>query len=558
MNDLQIQAQAYSYFLTEAPELLLTIEQEILILPTEHTTTRVHNLMRALHTLKGAAANVGLKKIERISHDFEDVTRVFYNLDVEIDLPIQALLLDGYTGLQECLDGLVAGQEVNEEEIASRLTETIKSLKSMLGDWMDADVALPTAMELGFDIVASIFETTVQEQLEEIDMAIATHDLAQIEARLQIATEICIGLGESFELPGFVAINQTVIAAISLHPDLLEPISLLALNNLREATAQILAGDRTRGGNVSQDLLDLTQQSTRSSLLPELSEFDEDWSMVTLSSESLELDPDWSLEEQVAVATQEFHTVVATASGEAELPTFRAFLTSAKFRTRNGISTETQNLFDRILRLAWDWFAKEVHTPPTELNLELLITADGLADLDYLHHWVRLLLAGVSTPNETLSLQLYRMSCVYQVVFAVAKYLADSQPIHQITPEFLTELRSHLQAIVIKYKQQPPATLNERGWLDRIILPHHWNPAPSTEIWGQPTELQIVNPDPAPLTALLIELHHRSIQHYQQIEQLYLEHQTTELAELATSAKLISEDLAIAIETAQPTLSTSS
>ena len=33
MNDSQIQAQAYSYFLAEAPELLHTIEQEILTIP---------------------------------------------------------------------------------------------------------------------------------------------------------------------------------------------------------------------------------------------------------------------------------------------------------------------------------------------------------------------------------------------------------------------------------------------------------------------------------------------------------------------------------------------
>ena len=50
--------------------------------------------MRALHTLKGAAANVGLATIERIAHDFEDLTRVFYDLDVAIDVSIQTLLLD--------------------------------------------------------------------------------------------------------------------------------------------------------------------------------------------------------------------------------------------------------------------------------------------------------------------------------------------------------------------------------------------------------------------------------------------------------------------------------
>ena len=107
MNDLQIQAQAYSYFLAEAPELLQTIEQEILTLPAEHTTAKVHNLMRSLHTLKGAAANVGLTSIGSIAHDLEDVARVFYNLEIDIDVSIQSLLLAGYSGLQECIDAQV-------------------------------------------------------------------------------------------------------------------------------------------------------------------------------------------------------------------------------------------------------------------------------------------------------------------------------------------------------------------------------------------------------------------------------------------------------------------
>ena len=107
MNDSQIQIQAYSYFLTEAPELLQSIEHEILTLPNEHTTAKVHNLMRALHTMKGAAANVGLPTIELIAHEFEDVARVFYDLEITIDTAIQALLLDGYSALDECLNAQI-------------------------------------------------------------------------------------------------------------------------------------------------------------------------------------------------------------------------------------------------------------------------------------------------------------------------------------------------------------------------------------------------------------------------------------------------------------------
>ncbi|WP_310410397.1 Hpt domain-containing protein, partial [Chamaesiphon sp. OTE_8_metabat_110] len=194
MNDSQIQAQAYSYFLAEAPELLQTIEHEILTLPSEHTTAKVHNLMRALHTLKGAAANVGLKTIEQIAHSFEDVARVFYNLELEIDVSIQTLLLNGYSGLQECLTAQVTERKIDEAAILDRLAETLDSLKLKLGDWTEADIALPTSIELGFDIVASIFETTIQEQIDEVITVMANHDSIQIEACLNSVTDICISL----------------------------------------------------------------------------------------------------------------------------------------------------------------------------------------------------------------------------------------------------------------------------------------------------------------------------------------------------------------------------
>jgi two-component system, chemotaxis family, sensor histidine kinase and response regulator PixL len=462
MNDSQIQAQAYSYFLAEAPELLQSIEHEILTLPNEHTTVKVHNLMRSLHTLKGAAANVGLPTIELIAHEFEDVARVFYNLEVTIDQSIQLLLLDGYSCLHECLDAQIAGQEINEFTIVERINITLEQLKSELGDWSEADIPLPTATELGFDIVASIFETTIQEQIDEIVSVIATKDASQIAACLDRVTDICIGLAQSFELPGFLAINQAIIAATSHAPNCLDQIALLALVNIQQAQTDVLAGDRTLGGTISPELAKLAQIEAIETIEAPVSQ--------NSPIEQIEL-----------------------ANGEAELAGFQAFLASANFRKRHEFSSENQHLFNQIVRLCWDWFRQEIQTPQSALNLEILVMVEGLADLDYVHHWIGLLLKGLNAPTDRLSLQLYRQCCIYQVIFAVAKYLGSIDSRSQLTSELLTELRLHLQTTVNNYKQHPSVTANERGWIDRIILPHHWTAAPIemnedlllSEIWGQ-------------------------------------------------------------------------
>ncbi|PSB58838.1 Hpt domain-containing protein [Chamaesiphon polymorphus] len=487
MNDSHIQAQAYSYFLAEAPELLHVIEQEILTLPSEHTTAKVHNLMRALHTLKGAAANVGLTTIERIAHNFEDVARVFYDLEIEIDVSIQTLLLDGYSGLHECLTAHITtgeSREIDESAIVDRMTATIEQLKEKLGDWSETEIALPTAIELGFDIVASIFETTIQEQIDEVVTAIATHDADLITQCLHSVADICISLAESFELPGFLALNKAIVAAIANHPERVSDIALLALIDLQQAQSDVLAGDRTVGGTISPALNKLAQSGISSGdltvsdpvapVLDKLAENSEIWADLPQA--------DFSIETEVIDPR------------EAELKGFQAFLISDRFRKRNQFSTDNQHLFDRIVRLCWDWFRHEIQPLPTQLNLEILVMTEGLADLDYIHHWIGLLLKALSPSSDRDSLYLYRQCCIYQVVFAVAKYLAGTEPHPQLTPEFLTELRLALQTTVNTYKQGSPVTANERGWIDRIILPHHWvknsEPNPSedlllTEIWGQ-------------------------------------------------------------------------
>jgi two-component system, chemotaxis family, sensor histidine kinase and response regulator PixL len=466
MNDSQIQAQAYSYFLAEAPELLQTIEQEIITLPNEHTTAKVHNLMRALHTLKGAAANVGLTTIERIAHEFEDVTRVFYNLDLAIDTSIQTLLLNGYSGLHECLTAQVNDRAIDEAAIIARMAETIEQLKLKLGDWSEADIALPTSIELGFDIVASIFETTIQEQIDEVVTVSASRDDNLIQDCLDRVTDTCISLAESFELPGFLAINQAIVAAMSLHPERLSEIAAIALANLQQAQVDVLAGDRILGGTISPELALIAGDDAIATSIPA---------------------PD-PIVEPLPVA----------ASGEAELAGFQAFLISDRFRKRHELSVDNQHLFKQIIRLCWDWFRHEVQQPQSQLNLELLVTVEGLADLDYIHHWIGLLLKGLNAPNDgeisRSSLYLYQQCCIYQVVFATAKYLAGEEPHPQITPEFLKELRLYLQDIVNTYKQGLPVTANERGWIDRIVLPHHWTAIVPVnegedlllaEIWGQ-------------------------------------------------------------------------
>ena len=61
----------------EAPELLQIIEDGLLTLRAERTSAKVHDIMRAAHSLKGGAASVELPTIKDLAHRLEDIFKAF-------------------------------------------------------------------------------------------------------------------------------------------------------------------------------------------------------------------------------------------------------------------------------------------------------------------------------------------------------------------------------------------------------------------------------------------------------------------------------------------------
>jgi chemotaxis family two-component system sensor histidine kinase/response regulator PixL len=57
--DSDIRDQAYQFFIQEAPELLQVIEAELLTLRQERSTAKIHNVMRAAHSIKGGLPALG-------------------------------------------------------------------------------------------------------------------------------------------------------------------------------------------------------------------------------------------------------------------------------------------------------------------------------------------------------------------------------------------------------------------------------------------------------------------------------------------------------------------
>lgn len=265
VSDPKLREQTYSYFLTEAQDLLQSIEQNLFSLRQDRSSAKVHELMRAAHTLKGAAASVGFESMKSIAHSFEDVFKALYKPEVEVDSELEALLYEGYECLRLPLTTAIAGVACQDAELLNRAEAIFSRIRNKLGKHFDANAALPTSAELGFDIVQSLFETGVRERLEQLAIAISEENPTTIAQTLETQAEVFLGLAESLNLNGFGAIAQTAMTALKRHPDRAIEIAQAALADFRQGQIAVLKGDRASGGEVSAALKQLAglQRSNR-------------------------------------------------------------------------------------------------------------------------------------------------------------------------------------------------------------------------------------------------------------------------------------------------------
>lgn len=255
--DPTIREQTYQYFLQEAPELLQAIEHGLFNLRENWDINQVNNLMRATHTLKGAATSVGLDTIARIAHSLEDIFKALCQPDLSLDPEAEALLFEGLECLRLPLMAELNGNSINHAEVLNRTASVFALLQEKLGDCFGREPCLPTSAELGFDITQSMFELGVTQRLEQIAAMLNEGEPEAVAIALQTHAEVLLGLAESLNLTGFAAIARATIAALGHHPQQAVTIAQAALADFQAGHAAVLAGDRTQGGAPSSTLQQL-------------------------------------------------------------------------------------------------------------------------------------------------------------------------------------------------------------------------------------------------------------------------------------------------------------
>lgn len=256
-TDNPVSDQTQQYFAQEATELLQTMDDELQNIREEFSVQKVHNLMRAAHTLKGASASVGLDNVKKTTHSLEDVFKALCHQDTVISVEMEGLIFQGYDCLKLLMSAQLSGARIDEADILDRMATVVTRLQEMLGDRFGQGGHLPTSSELGFDMTQSIFEVGVAQRIESLEEALEDPDVDELTELLETQVEIFIGLAESLDLPGFGNVATTVLTALGKNPDNAIEVATVALENFKMAQAVVLAGDREQGGTPSAELQQL-------------------------------------------------------------------------------------------------------------------------------------------------------------------------------------------------------------------------------------------------------------------------------------------------------------
>ncbi|MEH2213743.1 hybrid sensor histidine kinase/response regulator [Nostoc sp.] len=466
ITDNEIREQGYIYFLAEAPELVQIIEQELFSLSEDYSIAKIHNLMRATHTLKGGAANVGLELIKTISHFLEDVFKALYNPKVVVDAELQTLLLQAYECLSIALNTELIGSTVNDEELLHRATSVFAQLQENLGDAFGAESHIPTSEELGFDIVQSVFEVGVEQRLNSIaDLIKNPPNNDEFIEFLHSQAEVFLGLAESLNLPGLGKISQTILSALQANPSQVQQIAEIALADLQQAKKLVLEGDRTSGGEPSSGLQKLTIVANN-----ELSEELQNNSFTDIFIINLEQ--------------------------------FYEFLTTSDNNKSESVKPKTAKFYLKVIRYIYGWFNHQMQIPEAELSLTLLVPRLEIRSLlNYIENWLKDFLDFVRDEEDSQSLCIYRRGIILIILFAVAKF----QYSLKASDSYLSGikiLQNQIHKLAKEYKSYPPVTSEEKNWLDspklqKLLVIKEIVSSQSTDnlleaIWGEEARQNLV------------------------------------------------------------------
>ena len=251
----KISDRAYEFFIPEALELLEQMEKDLHQLSQGASITKIQNLVRAAHTIKGGAAQVELTEISDLACRLEKIFSSLKQECVEIDSELIKLLINAYKSLRINIIVKIESRgsdrdrqkpessqhgDGDQKTILDNTETVFAQLEEKLGDRLMEQVAIPTASDLGIDVNKFILATQVVPAIEEFKTILVNSNPEQLLEELEIHLELLESFGQMLQIDRFVDIAQKAQSNLKSSPQEAKSIGKEVIASFSEIIKVIL------------------------------------------------------------------------------------------------------------------------------------------------------------------------------------------------------------------------------------------------------------------------------------------------------------------------------
>ena len=221
--DGEVPAEILEFFIPEAEEHLQIVQDCLLTIESTPDPDTIHRLFRAMHTVKGSAAQVGLQRISRVAHSAEDLIGRLRDGELKPNQRVIDLCLESVDALKK----FIYRQWTDE----STLQKTTKSLLTRLRSLVEAtpEDKQGSKTEVETQHVASVSTVEGSDAGHEVTGGAKppVHDSPDSEAEPEIIT------GLRSKEPAALPQSKSVRIALDRLDSMMNAVGELVINRTR-------------------------------------------------------------------------------------------------------------------------------------------------------------------------------------------------------------------------------------------------------------------------------------------------------------------------------------
>ncbi|WP_167956855.1 chemotaxis protein CheA [Anaerosporobacter faecicola] len=141
-------SQYLEIFIDETKEHLQNLNEQLLILEKEpDNVNTINEIFRAAHSLKGMAGTMGYKRMQRLTHDMENVFSEIRNGKMTVGANLVDVLFQGLDALESYLSNIQETADEGTEDNEPIISELNKILQEGVGEKVDTQATTATATQ---------------------------------------------------------------------------------------------------------------------------------------------------------------------------------------------------------------------------------------------------------------------------------------------------------------------------------------------------------------------------------------------------------------------------